>query len=113
MWEGVDDGFRGLVQECVEWGRQYRISFGSVHLLQEELVDVRKSIAFRLMRACGAEPDWRKQAEALMLALACRQIWRQASASISASACLRQSGSAPHARIKRNAMLFLTSTSSS
>lgn len=60
MWEGVDAGFRGIVQDCVDSGRQYRISFGSMHLLQEELVDVSKSLAFRLMRACDADPEWRK-----------------------------------------------------
>jgi hypothetical protein len=56
LWKGVDGGFQGIVQECVEWGRQYRISFGSMHLLQEEPSDVAKSLAFRLMRACGSDP---------------------------------------------------------
>ena len=60
MWKGVDDEFRGIVQECVDSGRQYRISFGSMHLLHHELGDPAKSLALRLMRACGGDPEWRK-----------------------------------------------------
>ena len=67
MWEGVDDGFQRIVQDCVEWGRQYRISFGSMHLLHHELGDPAKSLALRLMRACGADPAWDQLPEGRIL----------------------------------------------
>ena len=54
MWEGVDDDFQRTVRECVDSGRQYRISFGGptpLHDAEALPVNRVKSLAVRLVRA--------------------------------------------------------------
>ena len=58
MWEGVNEEFGKIVHDCVDSGRQYRISFGSDPLMVHEAKDPGKSFALRLMRLCGAEAEW-------------------------------------------------------
>jgi hypothetical protein len=72
MWEGVekkfqigqdpdsveDNQFQTVVKDCVESGRQYRLSFGSDPLEKFETSDPSKSLALRLMRLAGLEVKW-------------------------------------------------------
>lgn len=67
MWDGVDDEFRGIVEDCVESGRQYRISFGRPTPLQEaeKLQGNRlRSFTLRLAQVASGMPlpqlDWNK-----------------------------------------------------
>lgn len=63
MWEGVDDEFRVIVQDCVDSGRQYRISFGEDPFMVHEAKDPGKSFALRLMWLCGAKAKWEQLPE--------------------------------------------------
>jgi hypothetical protein len=58
MWNGVNEGFKDIVRECVDSGRQYRISFESIPFRDETTDDPAKTLVTQLLRACGVNAEW-------------------------------------------------------